>query len=348
MDWHGRVVVVTGASAGIGRATVRELALRGASIGLVARGHDGLDAAVKDVESVGGRAVAIPTDVADADALERAAATVERELGPIDVWINCAMTSVFAPFVEITPSEFARVTNVTYLGYAYGTHAALQRMRPRDRGVIVQVGSALAYRSIPLQSAYCGSKHAIVGMTTAVRSELMHDKSNVRITMVQLPAHNTPQFDWVLSRLPRRPQPVPPIYQPEIAARAIVHAAEHPRRREYWIGWPTIRAIALNRFAPAVLDRYLARKGVDAQQTEDPDAHDRPVNLWEPVSGDSGAHGSFEQQAKRRSAAEWMSRHRGVVTAAVATAAAVSARFVTGTGPVWVAATRRTGTRRTR
>src|SRR5205807_8884505 len=237
------------------------------------------------VEALGGRALVLPVDVADAAAVEGAAAEVERTLGPIDVWINNAMTSVFSPAKEMTADEFRRVTEVTYLGYVYGTMSALKRMLPRDRGAIVQVGSALAYRGIPLQSAYCGAKHAIQGFTESVRCELLHDKSNVHVTMVQLPAVNTPQFDWVLSRLRRKAQPVPPIYQPELAARGVVHAADHPRRREYWVGGSTAATLLANAVAPGVLDRYLARTGYRAQQTDQPRDPDQPANLWQPADG---------------------------------------------------------------
>src|ERR671937_2631927 len=245
------VVVITGASAGVGRATAREFARRGARVGLIARGRDGLEGARREVERLGGRALVLPLDVADHEAVERAAEAVETELGPIDVWVNNAMLSVFSPVKEMRPEEYRRVTDVTYLGYVYGTLAALRRMLPRDRGVIIQVGSALAYRGIPLQSAYCGAKHAIQGFMDSLRCELLHDGSNVKITMVQLPALNTPQFAWVKSRLPRRPQPVPPIYQPEVAASAIVRAAEHADR-EVWVGGSTAVAIAGNRIAPRV------------------------------------------------------------------------------------------------
>ena len=230
------VVVVTGASAGVGRAVARAYGERGASVALLARGTTGLAGAATDVRAAGGRALELPTDVADHEQVDAAAERTEAELGPIDIWVNVAFSGVFAPAKEITAEEFKRTTEVSYLGFVYGTKAALDRMCPRDRGAIVQVGSALAYRGIPLQSAYCGAKHAIQGFTESVRAELLHDKSNVHITMVQLPAVNTPQFDWVLSRLPRHPQPVPPIYQPEVAARAVVHAADHPQRREYWVG----------------------------------------------------------------------------------------------------------------
>ena len=304
-----RVVVVTGASAGVGRAAVRVFARRGGSIGLIARGIDGLEAARREVEEVGGRALVLPLDVADADRVEEAAALVERKLGPIDVWVNNAMVSVFSPVEETEPEEYRRVTEVTYLGYVYGTLAALKRMLPRDEGVIVQVGSALAYRGIPLQSAYCGAKHAIQGFCDSLRSELLHDRSGVQVTMVQMPALNTPQFGWVKSRLPRKPQPVPPIYQPEVAARAIVWASEHPRR-EVWVGRPTVVGILGDRIAPGLADRYLARNGYDAQQYDGLDDRNRADNLWEPVPGDHGAHGDFDERATDRSPQLWATRHK--------------------------------------
>ena len=295
-----KVVVVTGASAGAGRAAVRLFAKKGADIGLVARGRDGLEAAQREVEAYRRRALVLPTDVADAAAVEKAAEMVESQLGPIDVWVNVAMASVFSPFLEMTAEEFKRVTEVTYLGYVYGTMAALRRMQARNRGTIVQVGSALAYRSIPLQSAYCGAKHGIVGFTDSIRCELVHTKSNVKLTVVHMPALNTPQFTWVKSRLPRKPQPVPPIFQPEVAAEAIVHAARHPRR-EYWIGAPTVSAITGQKFIPGLLDRYLGRTGYDSQQYDGLADPSRPNNLWEPLSGDFGAHGEFDSRAHARS-----------------------------------------------
>src|SRR5213080_4098373 len=254
------VVVITGASAGVGRATVQAFARRGARLGLIARGPDGLDATRAEVEQLGGSALVFAFDVADADKVEEAAARVEEEFGPIDIWVNNAMVSVFSPVKKMTAEEFRRVTEVTYLGVVYGTLAALKRMLPRDRGSIVQVGSALAYRGIPLQSAYCGAKHAIKGFTESLRCELLHDKSNVRITMVQLPALNTPQFGWVKSRLPRKAQPVTPIFQPEVAADAIHFAAHHPRR-EFFVAWPSWKAIVANKFIPGLIDRLLARAG---------------------------------------------------------------------------------------
>jgi NAD(P)-dependent dehydrogenase (short-subunit alcohol dehydrogenase family) len=301
MDTHRgrspRVVVVTGASAGVGRATVRALAEGGASVGLLARGLEGLEGARRDVIERGGRALAIPTDVADAAAVEAAADRVEAELGPIDAWVNNAMTSVFAPVRETTTDEIRRVTNVTYLGTVHGTLAALRRMLPRDSGVIVQVGSALAYRSIPLQAAYCAAKHAVVGFTDSLRTELIHDGSRVRVTMVHLPALNTPQFDWVRSRLPRRAEPVPPIYQPEVASRAILRAIERPQR-EFLIGSPTVIAVQLQKLAPGLLDRYLARTAYEGQQTDEPEDPTRPDNLIAPTGEDVGAHGRFDDVAR--------------------------------------------------
>ena len=295
-----KVVVITGASAGVGRATARLFAKKGADVALIARGIDGLSAAKREVEALGRRALVIPVDVSDADGVENAAANTEQELGPIDVWVNVAMVSVFSPFIKMTPAEFKRVTDVTYLGYVYGTMSALRRMQSRNRGTIVQVGSALAYRSIPLQSAYCGAKHAIVGFTDSIRCELAHIKSKVRITAVHLPALNTPQFSWVKSRLPRKPQPVPPIFQPEVAARAIVHAATHPRR-ELWVGTPTVVAIQAQKFFPGFLDHYLGRTGYDSQQFDGAADPNRPNNLWKPLPGDWGAHGDFDKRAHKQS-----------------------------------------------
>ncbi len=309
------VVVVTGASAGLGRAIVRAFAREGAHIGLLARGQDGLEGARSDVESLGGQALAIPVDVADADAIEQAAEQVEKRFGPIDIWINNAMVSVFSPVKKMTPEEYKRVTEVTYLGVVYGTLAALKRMLPRDRGVIVQVGSALAYRGIPLQSAYCAAKHAIQGFHDSLLSELIYDKSNVRVTMVQLPAMNTPQFSWVKSRLPRKPQPVPPIYQPEIGAEAVLFAAHHDRR-EMYVGYPTVEAIVGDKIAPGFADWYLARNGYDAQQTDEPVEPDRRDNLWEPLPGDHGAHGTFGDRASESSPQLWLSKNRKWLTMA--------------------------------
>jgi NAD(P)-dependent dehydrogenase (short-subunit alcohol dehydrogenase family) len=318
------VVVVTGASAGVGRAAARAYGQRGARVGLLARGVEGLEAARREIEAAGGLALVVPTDVSDADQVEAAAQAVESTLGPIDVWINNAMVSVFSPIKETTPDEFRRVTEVTYLGYVYGTLAALRRMLPRDRGVIVQVGSALAYRGIPLQAAYCGAKHAIQGFTDSLRCELLHDRSRVRVVEVQMPALNTPQFGWVKTRLPRRPQPVPPIYQPEVAARAILWAAEH-ERAELYVGLPTVLAIEGNKVAPRLADWYLGRTGYDAQQTDEPVPPDRPDNLWQPVAGDHGAHGTFGHRARDRSTQLWLSLHRGGLALAALGAAAVLA-----------------------
>lgn len=320
------VVVVTGASAGVGRATAIEFARRGWSVALLARGAAGLAAAVHDVERAGGRGLAVPTDVADAGQVEAAAALVERDLGPIDVWVNNAMTTVFSPFSEITAEEFARATAVTYLGVVHGTMSALRRMRQRDRGSIVQVGSALAYRAIPLQSPYCGAKHAVRGFTDSLRSELLHDDSRVHLTMVQLPALNTPQFDWCRSRLPNQPQPVPPIFQPEVAARAIVWAAGH-RRREVHVGWPAVKAIWGNKIAPAIADRLLARSGFASQQTSEPiDAVQRPDNLFAPVAGAPGAHGRFDSRARATSRQWWITSHRRwIVAGALAAVSALAA-----------------------
>lgn len=302
------VVVVTGASAGVGRAVVRLFAREGAHIGLLARGEERLEATRREVETLGGKALALPTDVADAEAVERAAQAVEDAFGPIDIWINNAMTAVFAEFWNVEPEEYKRVTDVTYLGQAYGTLAALKRMRPRDRGTIVFVGSALAYRGIPLQSAYCGAKHGIQGMFDSLRTELLHHKSNVQLTMVQLPAINTPQHAWVRNKLSRKPMPVPPIYQPEVAAEAVHYAAYHPRR-EFWVGYPTIQAIAGNKLVPGLADRYLADAGYSGQLTDEPSDAGEPGNLFEPVEGDFAAHGTFDAQATDRSAALWMSTH---------------------------------------
>jgi NAD(P)-dependent dehydrogenase (short-subunit alcohol dehydrogenase family) len=305
------VVVITGASAGVGRATAQAFARRGAHIGLLARGAEGLVGARRDVEAAGGKALVLPTDVADAAGVEAAAAAVEERFGPIDIWINNAMASVFAPVQETTPEEYRRVTEVTYLGVVHGTLAALRRMVPRDCGVIVQVGSALAYRGIPLQSAYCAAKHAVQGFHDSLRSELIHDGSHVHVTMVQLPALNTPQFGWVKSRLPNKAQPVPPIFQPEVAARAIVWAADHPRR-ELYVGWPTVKAILGDKLFAGLLDRYLAQTGYQGQQTAEPADPHRPHNLWQPVDDthDLGAHGSFDRRARAASLQFWATTHR--------------------------------------
>jgi NAD(P)-dependent dehydrogenase (short-subunit alcohol dehydrogenase family) len=313
----GPVVVITGASAGIGRATARVLAARGASLGLLARGRDGLEAAAREVEALGGQAVVLPADVADAEAVEWAAEHTEDAFGPIDVWINNAMVSVFAPIRAMTALEFRRVTEVTYLGVVHGTQAALRRMLPRDRGLIVQVSSALAYRAIPIQSAYCAAKHAVLGFTDALRCELLHDRSAVEVTMVHLPAVNTPQFDWVKNHLPNRPAPPDPLYQPEVAARGIVSAIDNPRR-DLYVGSTTVAARYAQRFLPGLTDRYLARTAWEGQFSADADDPGRPSNLWDPLPGDHGAHGRFDDRAKGRSAQLWVTTHReGLAAAAV-------------------------------
>lgn len=294
------IVVITGASAGVGRATAQAFGREGARVALLARGEEGLEGARRDVEAAGGKALVIPTDVADPEQVEAAAARVEEELGPIDIWVNNAMVSVFSPFKEMTADEFRRVNEVTYLGYVYGTMSALKRMLPRDAGVIVQVGSALAYRGIPLQSAYCGAKHAIQGFSESVRAELIHDKSKVRITMVQMPALNTPQFSWVKSRLPGKPRPVAPIYQPEVAAEAILWAA-HNDSREVNVGLSTTVVLWGNKLIPGFGDWYLAKTGYKGQQSEEPVEPNRRDNLWEPVPEDRGAHGDFDEQASESS-----------------------------------------------
>lgn len=305
--------MVTGASGGVGRAAARAFAARGDRVALLARGREGLAGAADEVQRAGGEALVVTVDMADAKAVDDAAQQVADAFGHIDVWVNNAFAGVFAPFTEVTPDEFRRVTEVTYLGYVFGTRAALRHMLPRDRGTVVQVGSALAYRGIPLQSAYCGAKHAIQGFNESLRCELLHRGSRVRTTMVQLPALNTPQFDWVLNRLPGRARPVAPVYQPEVAARAIVHAAGHGRRREYWVGGSTVATLIANAVVPGVLDRYLARSGFEAQQDEGEPAGQG--NLWTPADGphgrDFGAHGRFDQEAVGGGPQEWASRNRG-------------------------------------
>ncbi|MEU6254665.1 SDR family oxidoreductase [Streptomyces sp. NPDC047043] len=322
-----KAVVVTGASGGVGRATALAFAARGDRVALLARGREGLAAAADEVQRAGGEALVVTVDMADAKAVDDAAQQVADAFGHIDVWVNNAFAGVFAPFTEITPDEFRRVTEVTYLGCVFGTRAALRHMLPRDRGTIVQVGSALAYRGIPLQSAYCGAKHAIQGFNESLRCELLHHGSGVRTTMVQLPAVNTPQFDWVLSRMPGKARPVAPVYQPEVAALAIVHAASHGRRREYWVGGSTVATLIANAVAPGVLDRYLARTGFDAQQ--DKGEHGEPGNLWSPADGphgrDFGAHGRFDEESHSDSPQEWVSRNRGRVGTALTVGAGVLA-----------------------
>ena len=304
------VVVITGGSAGVGRATAEEFARHGCHIGLLARGRERLEAAAQSLRAQGVRCHIVPTDVSDADAVERAASEIEQQLGPIDIWVNDAMVTAFAPVKDLTPEEFRRGTEVTYLGTVHGTMAALRRMRERNRGVIVNVGSALSYRAIPLQAIYCASKFAIRGFTDALRCEILHDALNVHLTMVHLPAMNTPQFDWALNKMDRRPQPVPPIFQPEVAARAIWFAAHH-RRREVWVGWPTVEAIIGNKIAPGLLDHYLARAAYSGQLTNEAKPPNAPANLFEPARGNWGAHGRFDARAKETSWEMWTTRHQG-------------------------------------
>ncbi len=328
MENRSQTVVVTGASAGLGRAIAHSFAKRGANVALIARNPEALEAARSEVESLGGHGLVLPLDVSDANAVEAAAAKVEEHFGPIDVWINDAMASVFSPVKEMQADEYKRVTEVTYLGYVYGTLAALKRMLPRDRGTIIQIGSALAYRSIPLQSAYCAAKHAIVGFTDSLRCELHHDRSNVKLTAVHMPAMNTVQFDWVKSRLPRKPQPVPPIYEPEICAEAVWHAAQASNpRREYWIGLPTLEAIVGQKFIPGLLDRYLGRTGYDAQQYDGHDDPNRPNNLWNYVPGRHRTHGDFDARAKHASIEVWLDFHRSWILAGAAAAGFLTAIF---------------------
>jgi short-subunit dehydrogenase len=317
---------VTGASAGVGRAVAHAFARRGAKVGLIARGEEGLRAAAREVEELGGEALVVPADVAEHTAVEQAATEIENHLGPLDVWVNDAMATIFAPFAEVDAADYERATGVTYLGAVHGTMAALRRMRERDRGVVVQVGSALAYRAIPLQAAYCGAKFAIRGFTDSVRTELMHEGSDVWITMVQLPALNTPQFEWCRTRLPDHPQPVPPIYQPEVAAEG-VYAAAHRRRRELWVGYGAVKAIVGKNQATHIHDCYMARHGYESQQIEgEPVSDERPDNLYGPVPDLAATHGRFDAEAKPRSVQLWLSLHRGAIAAAgVGAAAALAA-----------------------
>jgi short-subunit dehydrogenase len=307
-------VVITGASAGVGRATAHAFAARGARIGLIARGTQGLEAAAAEVEKMGGKALVLPLDVADAAALDAAADQVENHFGPIDIWVNCAMATIFAPFHRISPDEYRRATEVIYLGFVYGTMAALKRMRPRNRGTIVQVGSALSYRAVPLQSPYCGAKFAIRGFTQSLHSELLHDGVDIHLTMVQMPALNTPQFDWARNKMSRRPQPVPPIFQPEIVADAIVYAA-HSRRREVWVGRSSVQAIVATKIFPGLLNRYLAKAGYSGQLTSEPADPNRTDNLFTPVPGDPGTHGRFDSRATASSPQLWATEHRNALVA---------------------------------
>jgi NAD(P)-dependent dehydrogenase (short-subunit alcohol dehydrogenase family) len=341
MDERVDVVVITGASAGLGRAIARAYGRRRARVGLLARGRDGLNAARREIEEAGGEAIVLPTDVSESAQVEAAAQTVEERFGPIDIWINNAMVSVLSPIKEMTAQEFRRVTEVTYLGVVHGTLSALRRMLPRNQGVIVQVGSALAYRGIPLQAAYCGAKHAIQGFTDSLRCELLHDRSAVRVTMIQLPALNTPQFEWVKTRLPFSPQPAPPIFQPEVAAEAIVWAAEHDRP-ELYVGASTVAAIVGDKIAPRIGDWYLARTGYSSQQTDEPVAPGRPDNLWQPLAGDHGAHGTFDDRAHGHSSYFWLTtRRRTIGVGAVAVGA-----FIATVIKRWRSSRRRRGRRR--
>ncbi|HZO34028.1 MAG TPA: SDR family oxidoreductase [Gaiellaceae bacterium] len=315
------VVVITGASGGVGRATAHAFGAHGAAVALLARDREGLEDAAREVERLGGRALVIPTDVADPAQVESAAEQAERELGPIDVWVNDAMATVFARFVDVEPDEYKRATEVTYLGTVYGTMAALRRMVARDRGTVVQVGSALSYRAIPLQSAYCGAKFGIRGFTDSVRTELEHDGSKVWITMVQLPAVNTPQFGWCRTKLPDHPQPVPPIFEPEVPAKAIYWAAHH-HRRELVVGGSAVKAIVGNKLSPRFADWYLARTGFDAQQIKDFPVNGRRDNLFEPVPGMASTHGIFDDRSRTRSYQLWLTTHRPLVAGALAAAAA--------------------------
>ncbi|MGH8995312.1 MAG: SDR family oxidoreductase [Acidimicrobiales bacterium] len=335
-----RVVVVTGASAGLGRAIAKQFAAEGHSIAALARGEDGLDGVATELGQLGVEHLELSVDVADWEAVRKAARQIENELGPIDVWVNNAMTSVFSPFMETEIEDFERATAVDYFGFVHGTRAALEHMIPRDRGVVVQVSSALAFRSIPLQAAYCGSKHAIVGFTEALRTELMHDKSKVKVTMVHMPAMNTPQFGWVRSTLPGQARPVAPVYQPEVGARAVAFAAAHPRRRGYYVGMSTVATVVGNKVAPGLLDRYLARQGYQAQQSKSADSPSRPDNLYAPVDRDPGAHGRFDDEAHSRSAQWWVTAHRRALLAGLTGAAAAAGLLSRLRGDREVAATR--------
>ncbi len=320
--WRDRVVVVTGASAGVGRAVARAFGQQGAKVGLVARTKEALDDAAREIERAGGEALVMPLDVSDASAVEQAADAVVARWGRIDVWVNDAMVSVFSPVMEMKAEEYRRVTEVDYLGYVHGTRAALKHMLPRDEGHVIQIGSALVYRSIPLQSAYCASKAAIRGFTDSLRCELYHDKSRVKLTMVQLPAVNTPQFDVVRSRLPNHPQPVPPIFEPEVIARAVLYVADHPTR-ELWVGWSAVKAILGQKLIPGLLDRYLGRMGYGAQQTDEPVPPGRKDDVDQPLPGDRGAHGDFDVRSRGWSGELWLRMHRRWIAGAFAAAAAV-------------------------
>lgn len=323
MDFKGKVVVVTGASAGLGRAIVREFAKQGANMGLLARGNDGLEGAKKEVEDFGGKALAIPTDVSQPDQVEAAAEQIEKELGPIDIWVNNAMISVFGPFKQLEAKDFKQVTDVTYLGQVYGTQSALKRMQTRNKGSIILIGSALAYRGIPLQSAYCGAKHAIHGFFESLRAELSHDGSKINLSMVQLPAMNTTQFGFVKSYLPNKPQPMGTIYQPEVAAQAVAHIAKNPQR-EMYVGYPTVQTILGNKLVPGFLDWYLGETGIEGQQTNEPKDPNRKDNLYEPLPGDHGAHGTFDDSSWNFSPETWAATHKAVTWGAVLSVAALA------------------------
>jgi NADP-dependent 3-hydroxy acid dehydrogenase YdfG len=330
---RSEVVVITGASGGVGRATAHEFARHGARLALVARGREALEACKRECEALGGQAIVVPTDVAFPGQVEAAAEAAEQAFGPIDIWINVAMTAVFAPVKEMKAEEYKRVTEVNYLGYVYGTMSALKRMLPRDRGTIVQIGSALAYRGIPLQSSYCATKHAIQGFMDSLRSELLHDKSNVKAIMVQLPGVNTTQFTWVRNKMPNTPRPMGACYQPEVIAKGVYWASHHPERRELYIGLPTDVAIIGNKMAPGFGDRYLARNGFKGQQTDQPERPGRPDDLWEPVPGDHGWHGPFDDEARTWSPQLWATTHRS-------TLAAVGAGLISFLGMALVAASK--------
>jgi short-subunit dehydrogenase len=319
-----QTVVITGASAGVGRAAAHAFAAQGAQVALIARGTRGLDAAAAEVEQRGGTALTLPLDIADPDAVDAGADHVERHFGAIDVWVNCAMATIFAPFHRISPQEYRRATEVTYLGFVYGTMVALKRMRPRNRGIIVQVGSALAYRAVPLQSVYCGAKFAIRGFTDSLRTELMHDGVDVHLVMVQMPALNTPQFDWARNKMSRRPRPIAPVFQPEVAADAIVYAARS-RRREVWVGRSSVKAILANKFFPGLLDRYLAKTAYSGQLTQEAAAPGRPDNLFDPAPGDPQTRGRFDEEAADFSPQLWASERRGWLAVGLPLAALATA-----------------------
>lgn len=327
---NGKVAVVTGASGGVGRAVVRMLARKGYSIGLLARGRDGLEGARRDVEELGGRGLVLPTDVANNEQIEAAAEAVEREFGHIELWVNNAMVSMYAPFWKIGPDEYKHMTDVTYLGQVYGTMAALKRMRPRDRGTIVQVGSALAHRSIPLQSAYCGAKHAVAGFTESIRSELIHEKSNVHIVIVHLPGVNTTQFEWTKNRMPHKPRPTGTIFQPEVAADAIIFASEHPERKKVLVGYPTVESTVGEKFIPGTLDHYLAHAAWEGSQLPEPADPTKPDNFWEPLKGDHGSHGPFDDKAWSHSPQLWATKHRTGLLVALAGASLGAAAVAVG------------------